>query len=79
MREFGRINMNETKPKRPSFNLDRTFCDGSRCSKTEACDRYHGKFKEFAEQYPDFVRYREISVADWSDYDGKCRLERKND
>lgn len=69
--------MNESKPKRPSFNLDRTFCAGSRCSKTESCDRYHGKLKEFTEQYPAIVRDREISVADWSDHDGNCELEKR--
>lgn len=71
--------MSGPKLRRPSFNLDRTFCAGIRCSKTESCDRYHGKLKEFSKQYPEFVRYREISVADWSDHDGKCILGRKND
>lgn len=68
--------MTENQSRR-SFNLDRTFCSGARCSKTETCDRYMGLVRDYAKEYPGFMENRPISVAEFADHNGNCSLEFK--
>lgn len=50
--------------------LDRTFCSGSRCNRTNTCDRFSGHLKKYFEENPH--RERPISLAQFADHDGKC-------
>lgn len=62
-----------------SFNLDRTFCSGARCNKRESCDRYIGLVRDYAKVHPEFIEGRRLSLAEFSNHDGKCKIEVKNE
>lgn len=62
-----------------SFNLDRTFCQGARCDKTESCDRHIGKLEAYSKRNPGRIEGRPISVANFADHDGKCRIKTKKE
>lgn len=61
------------------MNLDRTFCTSKRCNKTKECDRHTDKLKEASaqdKQLAEILKYRPLSIADFSNDNGECKLEK---
>lgn len=55
------------------MNLDRTFCSGNRCRKTEQCDRYKGNLYRWLETEEGKQHaHKRISIASFADHDGHC-------
>lgn len=56
------------------MNLDRTFCSSVRCGKQELCDRSHHNLVEYLKTSPLKVgrNMLHVSIADFSDHEGKC-------
>lgn len=55
------------------MNLDRTFCQGARCNRTETCDRFIGVLREWFKQNP-HRHERLVSVAEFADHKGDCKM-----
>lgn len=53
------------------MNLDRTFCSGLRCNRTDTCDRSVKRAEEFLAEKQDGT-LRLLSVAQFADHAGVC-------
>lgn len=54
------------------MNLDKVFCAGARCSKTNSCALYMGHVHNHLEQMGEDMRLVHLNVAQFADYAGAC-------
>lgn len=54
------------------MNLEKTFCSGLRCSKTNTCDKWIGHLKKWTELNNADLTGTLINIAQYADHEGKC-------